>query len=330
MDIHDTYMRRCIDLALQGLGHVAPNPLVGAVLVVNNKIIGEGYHQQFGGPHAEVMAISSVSDPQLLRRATLYVNLEPCCHHGKTPPCTDLIISHGIREVVIGTVDPFDAVAGKGVARLRATGCRVSVGVLKDECRDLNKRFFTFHEKKRPYIVLKWAQTADGFIDTERLPDAAKKPTWITSEHLRMLVHKWRTEEASIMVGTNTALKDNPRLNVRDWHGPSPMRIVLDRTLKLTPQYHLMDNSQKTLIINEIYTKKEKNTQFVAIPFDQHLIKNICDLLYRQGIQSILVEGGRQLLQSLIDQKLWDEARIFTGAQFFGKGIPAPTLKTYK
>ncbi len=317
-------MQRCIDLALSGLGSAAPNPLVGAVLVVNNEIIGEGYHRSYGEAHAEVMAIESVNDKSLLRNAKLYVNLEPCCHHGKTPPCTDLITRHGIPEVFIGSVDPFDAVAGKGISRLRNRGCRVKVGVMKEACRDLNKRFFTFHEKKRPYVILKWAQTADAFIDIDRLPDAEKRPTWITSEKLRMLVHKWRTEESAIMVGTQTALKDNPSLNVRDWHGPSPLRIVLDRKLSLPSTYSLLDNSEPTFVINALQDKIMENTCYIRLPFNDQLLPSLLSLLYDKGIQSILVEGGRRLLQSFVDQNLWDEARVFTGPQFFGKGIKAP------
>ncbi len=330
MDMDSQYMQRCIDLALSGLGYVAPNPMVGAVVVAGDKIIGEGYHGKYGENHAEVNAIASVKDKSLLRKATLYVNLEPCCHHGKTPPCTDLILQHQIPEVVIGTVDPFDAVAGKGIAKLRSKGCHVRLGVMKEECRELNKRFFTFHEKKRPYVILKWAQTADSFIDVIRQPNAEKRPTWITSEKLRILVHKWRTEESGIMVGTQTALKDNPRLNVRDWHGPSPTRIVIDKKLKLSPVYHLLDNRQPTLVINEMEDKTNGLTRFIKTEKGQNLVRFIMDLLYTEGIQSLFVEGGRQLLQSFIDEGAWDEARIFAGRQFFGDGIAAPILRNVK
>jgi len=211
------YMHRCLDLAKNGLGYVAPNPMVGCVIVHHNTIIGEGYHQRYGEPHAEVNAIRSVKNKNLLSKSTLYVSLEPCCHHGKTPPCTDLIIAEKIPEVVIGTVDPYDEVAGQGIARLRNHGVKVDIGILRNKSIRLNKRFFVYHQKKRPYIILKWAQTADAFMDIERLPGTPAQPTWITSEKLRMLVHKWRTEEQAIIVGTITALKDNPRLNVRDW-----------------------------------------------------------------------------------------------------------------
>lgn len=330
MHTDDTYMQRCIDLALSGLGYVAPNPMVGAVVVFKGAIIGEGYHRRYGGHHAEVEAIQAVSDKSKLKRSTLYVNLEPCCHHGKTPPCTDLIRQSGIPRVVIGTVDPFDAVAGKGIARLRSHGISVTVGVMKDACRELNKRFFTFYEKKRPYIVLKWAQTADGFIDINRKPNAEKRPTWITSEKLRMLVHKWRTEEAAIMVGTETALKDNPMLNVRDWHGQGPTRIAIDRKLKIKSNYHLLDDSQPTLIFNEIQSKIKGQTRYIQVPFNKNLLPELLKVLYQEQLQSLIVEGGRKTLQSFIDNNLWDEARIFTGNQFFCNGIKAPDLISFK
>ncbi len=326
----DRYMQRCIDLARSGLGFTAPNPMVGAVVVHQGRILGEGYHRRHGDLHAEVRAIEAVKNKALLKRSTLYVSLEPCCHHGKTPPCTDLIIREQIPRVVIGAVDPFDQVAGKGIARLSSFGCEVRVGVLKDACRQLNKRFFTFHEKKRPYVILKWAQTADGFIDVDRGSGAARRPTWITSEKLRMLVHKWRSEESAIMVGTNTAMKDDPRLNVRDWTGPSPLRVVLDRELRLPGGLKLMDNNEATIIINETREQRLKKTRYVALPFDEQLLEQVMRLLYEEGRQSLIVEGGRQLLQSFIDQDRWDEARIFTGTQFFGRGIRAPQISPNK
>lgn len=320
------FMQRCIDLARRGLGRTAPNPMVGAVLVHQGRILGEGYHHRFGDHHAEVMAIEAVKERELIPKSSLYVSLEPCCHHGKTPPCTDLILREGIRHVVIGAVDPFDRVAGKGIARLRSKGCKVQVGLLKEECRQLNKRFFTFYEKKRPYIILKWAQTADGFIDMERPANACRRPTWITSEKLRMLVHKWRSEESVIMVGTTTALKDDPQLNVRDWAGPSPLRIVLDKSLRLPASLKLLDDSQPTLVINEVKEDNKGQTRLVKMAFDGSLLKNILELMYREGRQSLFVEGGRELLQSFMDQNLWDEARVFAGRQFFGKGIRAPQI----
>lgn len=322
-------MQRCLDLASKGLGSVAPNPLVGSVIVHNNQIIGEGYHRVFGGPHAEVNAIASVRETSVLSDSTIYVNLEPCSHFGKTPPCSDLIISKGIRRVVIGSVDPFDVVAGKGIARLRNNGCEVIVGVLKNQCQTINKRFFTFHEKKRPFIILKWAQTADGFIDALRPPDSDLRPAWITSEKLRILVHKWRSEEPAIMVGTHTALADNPQLNVRDWKGSQPLRIVVDRELTLPLKLHLFDKKQETLILNEKIEKKEGNTTFLKIPFERDLVSlpYLLQYLFKQGVQSIFVEGGLKLIQSFINQGLWDEARVFSGPKFFGEGIKAPSIK---
>lgn len=322
----ELYMQRCIELARLGLGRTAPNPMVGAVVVHGDRIIGEGYHQKYGDHHAEVRAIEMVRNKALLPQSTLYVSLEPCCHYGKTPPCTNLIIEHNIPRVVIGTADPFDAVAGKGIARLRSSGCNVTVGVLKDQCRQINKRFFTFHEKKRPYVILKWAQTADGFIDTERLPSTEKRPTWITSEKLRLLVHKWRAEEPAILVGTNTALKDNPRLNVRDWSGPSPLRIVIDRNLKLGSTQSLLDNSQPTWVVNEQQERTLQNTHFIRLSFDKDLFRNIFSMLHQKNIQSLIIEGGRTVLQTIIDDNMWDEARVFVGTQFFGKGIRAPEI----
>ncbi len=326
MEQDHLYMQRCIDLAREGLGLTAPNPMVGSVIVHNGVIIGEGYHRKYGGHHAEVMALQSVKDQSLLPHSTLYVNLEPCCHHGKTPPCTDLILRYRIPRIVIGTTDPYDEVAGKGIAKLRSNGCRVSVGVMKEESRRLNQRFFTFHEKKRPFIILKWAQTADGFIDVNRLPGAAQKPNWITSEKLRMLVHKWRTEEPAIMVGTQTALKDNPRLNVRDWSGPQPLRIVTDRQLGLGGKLFLLDGSQPTIIFNGKLDKTNGSTRYVKIDYEQDPLGQILQYLYAENIQSLLVEGGRELLQSLINTKQWDEARIFVGTMFFGNGIKAPDI----
>ncbi len=320
----ELYMQRCVELARLGLGKTTPNPMVGAVVVQGGRITGEGYHRRYGGHHAEVEAIESVRDKESLTESSLYVSLEPCCHHGKTPPCTDLILRSKIPRVIVGTADPFDEVAGKGIARLRANGCEVTVGVLKEECRKLNKRFFTFHEKKRPYIILKWAMTADAFIDIKREDGAEAVPTWITSEKLRMLVHKWRTEEAAIIVGTNTVVKDNPRLNVRNWNGPSPLRIFLDRKLAIPAGVNLLDNSLPTVVVNEITEKTTGRTTYWKIPFDGLLLHNLAARLYENNIQSLIVEGGQMLLQSFIDQGLWDEARVFAGRQFFGQGVRAP------
>jgi diaminohydroxyphosphoribosylaminopyrimidine deaminase / 5-amino-6-(5-phosphoribosylamino)uracil reductase len=331
MNEHEIFMLRCLELARNGLGKVAPNPMVGSVIVHNNKIIGEGYHRQYGKEHAEVNAIRSVKNVTLLPQSTLYVNLEPCCHHGKTPPCTDLIIHHKIPRVVIGTVDPYDAVAGKGIAQLRNHGIEVIVGVLKAKSMQVNKRFLIFHQKKRPYIILKWAQTADAFIDIERLPGTPARPTWITSEKLRMLVHKWRTEEQAIMVGTITALKDNPKLNVRDWTGQQPLRIVLDENLTLASTLNLFDNSQNTIVFNQTTQKTEGLIKWIKIDFSNpSFLENMLDLLYHLQIQSIIIEGGHKLLTAFINKGLWDEARIFQGNKFFEKGLRAPTLPQNK
>ncbi len=320
------FMQRCLELATNGLGYVAPNPMVGCVIVHRGEIIGEGFHQIFGGPHAEVHAIASVTDQKMLSDSTLYVNLEPCAHHGKTPPCANLIVEKNIKKVVVGCVDPYSKVAGKGIDILRRSGCNVMLDILHAESRELNKRFFTFHEKKRPYVILKWAQTADGFIDIHRVPDAEARPTWITSEKLRLLVHKWRAEEPAIMAGTNTALLDNPHLNIRDWQGKQPIRVILDRSCRLPASLHIFDNTQKTIIFNAKTDKTIDHTTWVKIPFDDSCLPCIMDHLHKMNMQSVFIEGGRQLLQSFIDQDLWDEARVFAGKQSFGNGFPAPVI----
>lgn len=325
------FMKRCLDLAANGLGYTAPNPLVGSVVVHDQRVIGEGYHRFYGQAHAEVNAINAVKELDLLSQSTLYVNLEPCCHYGKTPPCTDLIIKSGIPRVVIATIDPFDSVAGNGISKLRHYGIQVAMGVLKQQALNLNRRFFTFHEKKRPYIILKWAQTADSFIDIDRLPGSEAQPNWITSEKLRMLVHKWRTEEQAIMVGTLTALNDNPRLNVRDWAGPSPLRIVLDQNLTLSASLHLFDDSVKTLVFNHKKNEIIGQTHWIQVDFSSAQVLNeIMAVLHDFRIQSLIVEGGQHLLQAFIDKGLWDEARIFQGSKFFGKGLRAPQLQVEK
>lgn len=322
-------MQRCIDLAYMGLGHTYPNPLVGCVIVYNNQIIGEGYHQKAGQPHAEVNAINSVKDKSLLSKSTLYVNLEPCSHFGKTPPCADLIVKHNIPKVVIGTQDPFSEVAGRGIEKLKNNGCEVIVGVLENECNELNKRFFTFHQKKRPFIILKWSQSPDGFISPERKPSKNPQPFWISNETSKILVHKWRTEEQSIMIGTNTAMLDNPILNSRDWSGNNPVRIVVDENLILGNNLNLFDNSIKTLIFNKIENKTSENqlTEFIKIDFNSDIITAILDVLYQKQIQSLIVEGGSYLLNSFFNADLWDEIRVSSGESFLKKGIRAPEIK---
>jgi len=310
---HNKYMVRCLELAKNGLGYVAPNPLVGCVIVYEDIIIGEGYHHQYGSPHAEVNAIYSVADKNLLKKSTLYVNLEPCCHWGKTPPCTDLIIKMRIPNVVIGCQDIFAEVNGKGIEQLRNAGINVETGVLEKESLELNKRFFSFHKNKRPYIILKWAQTADGFIARE---DYSSK--WITNEYSRLLVHNWRSEEAAILVGTNTAFFDNPQLSSRDMKTKNPVRIVIDKGGKLPGSLHLFNKSIATIVFTEHKQESDTNLTYVEIDFNSSdLIQNILNYLYKEKIQSLIVEGGSKLLQSFIGQDLWDEARIFKNDKIF-------------
>jgi diaminohydroxyphosphoribosylaminopyrimidine deaminase / 5-amino-6-(5-phosphoribosylamino)uracil reductase len=324
--LHEPFMKRCLDLALLGLGYTAPNPLVGSVIVHQGRIIGEGYHREFGGPHAEVNAVHSVSDKALLPESTLYVNLEPCSHTGKTPPCADMIIRCGIRNVVIGISDPNPLVAGKGIEKLKNDGILVCSDILPGQCSFLNRRFFTFHSRKRPFVILKWAQTTDGFIDVLRDSNKPAEPNWISNDISRMLVHEWRSEEQAILVGTHTATLDNPRLNVRELPGHSPIRLVIDRKLKLSEDLHLFDNSIKTLVFNELFDKVEKKTHYVKLDFTRELIPQLLGCLYDLEIQSLLVEGGRTLLDSFLSSGLWDEARVFTGAKKFGSGISAPFI----
>jgi len=331
-------MLRCIQLAKNGLGTTYPNPLVGCVIVHNNNIIGEGWHYQAGLPHAEVNAIASIKDPSLLKEATIYVSLEPCSHFGKTPPCANLIIEKGIKNVVIGSMDPNPKVAGEGIQLLKDAGCNVIEGVLEEQCNLLNKRFFTFHKKKRPYIVLKWAETNDGFIapikdKSNRLPhheinvirkDAA--PVWITNKISRQLVHKWRADEQAILVGTQTVIEDNPSLTTRYWKGNSPIRFVIDRTLRIPKNASVLDGSVQTIIITEKEALNQNNLIYETINFSKEIASQICDTIYRYKIQSVIIEGGAKTLQTFIDANLWDEARIFTGTASFNNGIKAPLL----
>jgi diaminohydroxyphosphoribosylaminopyrimidine deaminase / 5-amino-6-(5-phosphoribosylamino)uracil reductase len=319
-----TYLKRCIELAGLGLGHAAPNPLVGSVIVYKGLIVGEGYHQKCGQAHAEVMAIRSVKDQSVLQESTLYVNLEPCAHYGKTPPCCNLIIEKKIPRVVVGCIDPYSKVAGKGIAMLQHAGCNVTLGVLEPESKELNKRFFTFHLNKRPYIILKWAKTHDGFIDIERKPGFEIGSYWITNEISKMLVHKWRTEECAFMVGANTVLNDNPRLTVREWSGRNPVRIIVDKDLSLPSDKYVFNNEAKTIVFNQKKQGCEKHLAFIKIQFDHKLPLTIMQQLYEHQVQSVIIEGGSKTLQMYINAGLWDEARVFTGARFFGKGIKAP------
>lgn len=325
----EKYMLRCIQIAKNGLGTTAPNPMVGAVIVYKDHIIGEGFTSAFGGSHAEVNAINSVNDVSLLKFATLYVTLEPCSHFGKTPPCADLIVKMGIPKVVIGLKDPHEKVAGNGIKRLEQSGCHVQVGILKHECEEHHKRFLTFYTKKRPYIILKWAETADGFIAPEpTLRGEKKNPYWITNNRSRQLVHKWRSEEPGILVGTNTVLADNPQLNLRDWYGKPPTRIILDRDLKIPIDFHVYNGKQKTIICTEIIDTSNyvEEVTYKVLDFKSSLPQQLSTLLYDELIQSVIIEGGAQTLQSFIDCNLWDEARIFKGTNTFYKGIKAPVI----
>ena len=328
MNTHEKYIKRCIELAKNGFGTTYPNPMVGSVIVYNDQIIGEGWHKKAGEPHAEVNAVRSVKDKSLLKKATIYVSLEPCSHFGKTPPCCDLIIANEIPNVVVGTVDPNEKVAGNGIKKLIAAGKNVTVGVLEKECHELNKRFFTFHNKKRPYIILKWAESQDGFLAPEKQTDQERKPVWITNQYSRQLVHKWRSEEQAILVGTQTVVDDNPRLNTRDWSGNNPVRVVLDQNNRISKESFIFDDSVKTIV----FTKSQinfsaENTTFEVIDFNQNIIPQILAVLYQNQIQSIIIEGGLQTLQAFIEQDIWDEARVFIGKTTFNKGTKAPILQ---
>ena len=318
----EKYMMRCIQLAQNGKLGAAPNPMVGAVVVCDGRIIGEGYHAKCGEAHAEVNAINSVKNESLLRRSTLYVSLEPCAHYGKTPPCAKLIVSKGIPKVVIGCQDPFSKVAGKGIEILKQAGCEVVVGVLEKACQDLNKAFFTVQLKHRPFITLKWAQSADGFMDVERNDG---EPVKLSSPLTQLIAHKRRAEHQAIIVGTQTARLYNPSLNVRDWCGPQPLRIVIDKDLTLPRHLHLFDGSQPTLVVTE---KNETiaGAMTLQVDFNQSILPQLMEELQRRNIQSLLVEGGSKLLQSFIDEGLWDEAYVEHCPQVLGHGILSPSL----
>ncbi len=327
--IQRKYISRCIEIARNGLGTTAPNPSVGAVIVHKGCIIGEGFTCPYGGAHAEVNAINAVGDKDLLKKATLYVTLEPCSHHGQTPPCADLILAHKIPKVVIGIQDPHKKVSGKGIEKLRAGGCTVEVGIMKKECRELHKRFLTYHEQHRPYIILKWAETMDGFISPlkkERSGEAA--PVWITDIIARQLVHQWRSEEQAILVGTKTVLEDNPKLDVRHWKGQPPLRIILDKDLKIAGDYHVLDGTIKTLILTKVTNASQyiEGIHYANLDFSKQIAQQICQLLFDKQVTSIIIEGGGQTLQTFIDANLWDEARVFVGNSHFYNGVKAPIL----
>lgn len=316
----EIFMTRALELAGNGLGSVSPNPMVGCVIVHDNKIIGEGWHKAPGQPHAEVNAVNDTIDRTLLSESTVYVTLEPCSHFGKTPPCADLLIRERVKRVVIASLDTNPLVSGKGIARLRDAGMEVITGVLDRRGRELNKRFFTFIEKKRPYIILKWAETSDGFIARENFDSK-----WISNESSRKLVHKWRSEEDAILVGYNTALHDNPQLNVRDWQGKQPLRIVIDPNLKLPQSLNLFDKSQKTICFNFVKNDQIDNLEWIKVS-DKTFHAEMFSCLQERAIQSLIVEGGSRTLQSFIDNNTWDEARVFVSPEKFGSGIKRPIL----
>lgn len=325
MTTDELYMSRACELAMGGVYHAAPNPQVGAVIVCDGKIIGEGFHRRCGGPHAEVNAIASVRDESLLQRSTIYVTLEPCSHYGKTPPCADLIVSKRIPRVVVGCVDPFSKVSGNGIRKLREAGIEVTVGVLEDRCRRLIERFVTFHTQQRPYITLKWAESADGFIDVKR---DGGSPHVISCRFTSMLVHRLRARHQAIMVGRNTALADNPSLTTRLWPGGSPLRVVTDRNLVLPHSLKLFDGTVPTLVFT---CRKDvpqlDGADFVTLPEADYDLPHFMTELHRRGVQSLLVEGGRELLQSFIDCRLWDEAHIETGRCVLHDGVEAPVMR---
>jgi diaminohydroxyphosphoribosylaminopyrimidine deaminase/5-amino-6-(5-phosphoribosylamino)uracil reductase len=319
-------MSRCIQLAKIAAGDVAPNPMVGAVLVYENKIIGEGYHQKFGEAHAEVNCINSVlpEHKSLIEKSTIYVSLEPCAHHGKTPPCSDLIIKNKIKKVVVGCKDIYKEVAGKGIGKLQNAGVEVVTGVLENQCKDLNKRFFTFHQQNRPYIILKWAQSANGKIGSE------DQRILISNHYTDRIVHKWRSEEAAILVGTNTALKDDPSLTTRLWKGKNPVRIVIDKELELPPTLRVFNEDADTLIFNFFKNSSDRNLNYIKVS-NENFLEEMLHRLYQNNIQSLFVEGGTKTLQSFIDTGFWDEARVITNKEMIiEKGILAPEMLEFE
>lgn len=318
-------MSQCLQLATEGLGHVAPNPMVGCLIVSNNEVIGKGWHRVYGQAHAEVNAINDVADKSLLSGSTLYVNLEPCSHFGKTPPCVDLIIEHKIKAVVIANTDSNPEVAGRGIASLKNAGIQVFTGIMEEEGRELNRRFFTYHEKKRPYIILKWARTKDGFISLN--PPFKKEENWITSPQSKKLVHQWRAQEPAIMIGTNTAILDNPELTVRLVEGENPLRVVIDEKLQIPLSNHVFSPETETMVFTSLKAQNQGKVTYYKIDFSKNILPAVLEALYQKRILSVIVEGGAHLLNSFIEDGLWDEARIFTGNKFFKAGLRSPLIK---
>ena len=322
-------MHRCIELATLGAGNVAPNPMVGAVLVHNGQIIGEGYHKVYGGPHAEVNCIASVTERyrHLIPESAIYVSLEPCAHYGKTPPCADLIVREKIKKVFVGSRDPFIEVNGKGIEKLSAAGTEVVAGILEAECKNLNKRFFTFHTKHRPYIILKWAQTAD-----HKIGNAGNNRLMITNDYTNRIVHRWRSEEAGIMAGTNTVMLDDPQLTNRLWSGYQPVRVIIDMDLRLPSSLHVFDGSVKTIVFNALKHEENDNLIFYQLTRDVNLVHQVVNGLYQMKILSVIIEGGAKLIQSFIDEAMWDEARVITNSKLISKepAVASPILTDSK
>jgi diaminohydroxyphosphoribosylaminopyrimidine deaminase/5-amino-6-(5-phosphoribosylamino)uracil reductase len=320
------FMERCLELAVNAEGMTAPNPMVGSVIALDGIIIGEGYHIKSGMPHAEVNAVNSVKDKSLLSGSTLYVNLEPCCHFGKTPPCTDFIISHSIPKIVIGTIDTSEKISGRGIRRLKDAGCEVTAGILENECRWINRRFFSFHEKRRPYIILKWAQSADGFIDKIRYEGHRKGPNWISGKPERSLVHRWRASEGSILAGAGTIRADNPMLNVRNWTGRDPLRLVLTGSGNLPDDAAVFRAGGETVIFTSDTKADYADHTKILLEEGRPAAHQIVSYLFARGIQSLLIEGGSAVLNHFITEGLWDEARVFRGETYFSEGIRAPSV----
>lgn len=328
MSLSEYYMSRCLELAKKGIPSTLPNPSVGAVLVYQGRIIGEGYTSPYGGNHGEVNCLNSVKEKDLIPFSTLYVSLEPCSHIGKTPPCADLIIQHKIPKVVVGCLDTFSEVSGRGIERLRQHGVEVELNVLEKECRELNKRFFTFHEKKRPFILLKWAETADKFIAPR--PSLHEKERWITGSEANQFTHSLRATERAIVVGKNTVLTDNPSLTTRNYPGDNPIRIVIDRKLetwKSEEDFSIYQPNSVTWILNEERNFKENSVEGIQISFEKNVLNQLIDVLTKRTVQSLIVEGGRATLQQFLDQELWDEAYVLSADKTFGDGLKAPRIE---
>ncbi|WP_041936059.1 bifunctional diaminohydroxyphosphoribosylaminopyrimidine deaminase/5-amino-6-(5-phosphoribosylamino)uracil reductase RibD [Blattabacterium sp. (Nauphoeta cinerea)] len=322
MKYKEIFMKRAIQLAKNGLGFTSPNPMVGCVIERNGIVLSEGWHYKKGIYHAEFLAIHNVKNKYLFFDSTLYVTLEPCVHFGETPPCVDLIIRKNIPRVVVGIQDPCDKVKGLGIKKLRKYGVEVIENVLIDQCRILNKRFFTFYKKKRPYIILKWAESYDGFIHSEN-----NKGHWISGIYARQLNHKWRSEEDGILVGRKTVLNDNPKLNVRKWFGKNPVRIFIDRELSISNSHFILDGSQYTIVFTEQNKENQENIEYVQISFEKKIINQILNFLYKKKILSLIVEGGKKTLENFIKENIWDECRIFVCDIVLKSGLKAPKVK---